>query len=261
MDARHFSVTLPSPFEDGAEVCFTDDASQWRSVAGEFRQDDVIRIPRELVASSARVPDEARYVVEPDGSLTPCTPDISGGGVVMVLESPHRSEFAPGLRAIRPLNGPSTNRLVERHLPALLTRAGELAGVRLAGRHVVLVNAIQYQCSLHHFMSQETLKLQGKVRDRVWLELFADGGSQDLMRRIEACKPALVLLAPTKGIRQQLVDWMGAARRPWPWSRVTRHPAGWATRPAIGELAPDRTLVVLPAELDGAFQPVHFPTC
>jgi hypothetical protein len=260
MTVRYFDVSLPSPYgEGGCGIRFEDDCPEWLGIAPEFRREDAIRLPRRLVAPAARVRDEARFLIGGDGSVLPCPAAIVPGGVVLVLESPHRAEFEPGLQAIRPLNATSTQRLAALRLPDLLRQAGRLAGVDLKGRQVVLVNAVQYQCSLDAFMSPDIRKLQGRVRDRVWTEMFNSGGSDDLLARISCCEPALVLLAPTRGIRARLVNWMGDTRRVWPWAWITRHPAGWATAPRIGELAPEETLVVFP-KVDGEpFRPARFP--
>lgn len=261
MTPRPFHIQLPSPYQPSAsEILLTDVGAGWRWIRSEFRNGNAIRIPSVLVAPSARVSDEGRYRIEQDCSLTYAPAAIEREGVAVVLESPHTAEFGPGLTAIRPLNRRSTQRLLAKRLPDLLTRAEHLSGVEVGGRQLVLINAVQYQCSLHAFMSPGAGNLQGDVRDATWSALFDAGGAQDLLKRINDYAPALVLLAPTKGIREKFVNFIGEAPRAWPWMRINRHPAGWATTPAFGPLAPDGELVASSLSSGARAEPFRYPT-
>ena len=103
--------------------------------------------------------------------------------VLMVLESPHVDEFADELG---PAKG-ATGELIRQHLAESLDLHG------LAGYGLVLVNAIQHQCSL----GANTVV----YRDRLFRAVWSNGGEADFRNRIVGIfRPGDVLLnCCTKG--------------------------------------------------------------
>jgi hypothetical protein len=252
-------VRLPNPYH-GHATTFRHRSNEWAGIHPRYLVGDEIRVPDAWVGRSARVDDEARYVIAADGTLRLEPSVIQAGGVALVLESPHKDEFDANQVAVGPLSNPSSQRLLERHLPGLLERAADASGQDFSGRQLVLVNAVQYQCSLQSLMRPEVKALQRCVRDAVWLTLFASGGAEDLIGRLGFYRPAAVLLAPTRMVRQTLARRIGEAPRPWPWVLASSHPTAWRSnqsRPRPLPLHPDEALAAMPAKGD-VFRPFHW---
>ncbi len=93
-----------------------------------------------------------------------CRP--AGACVLMVLESPHVDEFAD---EIGPAKG-ATGEMIRQHLTASLGLNG------MADFGLVLVNAIQHQCSL----GANTVV----YRDRIFRAVWSNGGEEDFRNRI-----------------------------------------------------------------------------
>jgi len=87
--------------------------------------------------------------------------------LIMVLESPHVEEFKgePG-----PAKG-RTGEMIRKHLPEAI----DLSGVE--GMGLVLLNAVQYQCSL---------KNTSEFRDRIFRAVWSQGGKEDFQGRFKA---------------------------------------------------------------------------
>jgi hypothetical protein len=120
-----------------------------------------------------RCPDQFAGVVsevEQSGNITCRVPAFERPRelpcVLLILESPHTSEFgaSPG-----PAKG-STGRNIVRYLR-------QVPGLQQKGDFgLLLVNAVQFQCSLGRPTSE--------VRDAVFLETWARGGRADFVSRI-----------------------------------------------------------------------------
>lgn len=230
-------------------VSFEHRSNEWRNIHPRYVDGDRVTIPGEFSAPEARMDDEPRYIVGEGGQLVHSASPVQPGSIALVLESPHHHEYDSKLRALRPLNNASSERLLMRGLPHLLGQIEALSGIALAGRQIVLVNSIQYQCSLHHFMRSNVRKLQRCVRDAVWTAMFDAGGAEDLLARLKCIDPAFVVLAPTRLVGKILVNRFGQAPRPWPWALTSGHPTSWRpprTYPKPVSLAPDDKLIVMP---------------
>ena len=138
--------------------------------------------------------------------------------VIMVLESPHVDEFVDELG---PAKG-ATGEMIRQHL----TESLELRG--MADYGLVLVNAIQHQCSL----GANTVV----YRDRLFRAVWSNGGEEDFRNRIvELFRPGDVLVnCCTKGndfeIHTPLRNLVEAALRsalPNVESVRRMHPASW----------------------------------
>ena len=144
--------------------------------------------------------------------------------LVMVLESPHREEFSgePG-----PAKGP-TGQMIRSHIQESLNFEG------LQDMDLLLINAIQFQCSLGS---------PTKVyRDRIFRAVWSDGGMADFIGRVaSASKPGDVIVnCCTRGndfeIYEPLRSLVEAAlRRTLPQFLPMRrmHPASWCDKEKI----------------------------
>lgn len=208
-------------------------SGQWGALRDEFRSAGGYAVPEWLFDDSHRVDDQAAYLVGPDGALTPKRGvAIRRGAVVVLLESPHKDEFAgPGGRAIGPLRNTRVRKDFEAKAPALLRAAAAATGVDPSGRQLVLANAVQYQTSLHALMRDWGSALQDAVRNCVWKAVFRAGGGDEMIRRLDGYAPHLVLLAPTTTVRKPLLAKVREAERRWPSCRVSNHPSGWWSAP------------------------------
>lgn len=104
-------------------------------------------------------------------------------------------------------------------------------GADVTGRQLILANAIQYQTSLQALMGRWTSKLHEAVRNSVWKTVFRAGGGDEMILRLDAYAPLLVLLAPAATVRKPLIAKVREAERRWPSYRVSTHPSGWWSAP------------------------------
>lgn len=137
--------------------------------------------------------------------------------VLLVLESPHTKEFEGDLGPARGPTGANIARFIE-----------EVPGLADVGRlPLLLVNAVQYQCSL----GKKTIR----YRDRVFRAVWENGGREDFASRIRAIYRTgdLVVCSCTKGAmtgRDELRRLVyGALCDALPAAIVLRrsHPAKW----------------------------------
>lgn len=82
-------------------------------------------------------------------------------------------------------------------------------------------------------MADPELRLQSRVRNSVWMAVFAAGGAENFLARLNAFAPALVLFAPTAKLRMPVSDFFDNAGTDWPWLFADRHPSGWWTPPRL----------------------------
>lgn len=111
--------------------------------------------------------------------------------IVLIMESPHKDEF---IEEWGPAKG-KTGVQIRKHIATIVSGLGG----RLSG--LILVNAIQYQCSLGKPTRQH--------RDRVFRSLWSNGGAEDFERRLKQLyRPGDMLLNcctgsnPNQGLRQ-----------------------------------------------------------
>lgn len=152
-------------------------------------------------------------------SSASCRPDENA--LLLVLESPHIQEFKEQPAPAQGKTGISIAKFL-RKVPGLDATTGY---------PVILINAIQYQCSL----GMPT----ARFRDKVFVAVWKAGGEQDFVARLEAlCRPGdMVVCCCTKGnsndrtaqLRQIVY---GAIHDTIPTALILRrtHPAGWNVR-------------------------------
>jgi hypothetical protein len=89
--------------------------------------------------------------------------------LILILESPHQSEFKEDGNPIGPAIG-KTGESIRDHLHSAITKAAHRSG-----RSLVLVNAIQYQCSLGAPTHEH--------RDDVFQQIWQSTDAEELFRR------------------------------------------------------------------------------
>lgn len=240
-----FEIRLPTSLAGFApDQTFYSTSAGWLKVrAGSdgWRDGDVISVPDHVFDQAHRVDDELAYRIGAGCAIEREKGGPESGGVVMLLESPHRDEYdGCGGSAIGPLQNVKARNSLERYLPGLLKVAEDRLGRSLEGRGVNLVNAVQYQASLQALMNNYGGGIQAAVRTGVWRNIFASGGDRDMLARLDRYEPSLVLAAPTKVVWNAIKREFDDHARRWPWLRVDCHPSCWAWRvPSIeGTLHP-----------------------
>ena len=122
--------------------------------------------------------------------------------IVIVLESPHKSEFS-GLKPLGIAHG-KTGILFNKKFETLISKTDIFQDLTVNDIHdIILVNAVQYQCSLGLPLNKYENKLK---RDEIWLTCFERQCACDLRDRISALQPFAVINLCTKGVKNlQLV--------------------------------------------------------
>ena len=144
--------------------------------------------------------------------------------IAVVLESPHKSEYNMGL-PLGPAKG-TTGRLFDNEFTRMFSTS-MLNSHFLSGNYdVILLNAVQFQCSLGQPLNNNNNK---QVRDRNWLNIFNNhGGAIDIVNRLKALNPALIINLCTKGFSnlQLILDRQLRANFSCPYTYGT-HPSTW----------------------------------
>ncbi len=230
-----FEIRLPTSLAGfTADQTFYSTSAGWlkvRSGSDGWRNGDVISVPDHVFDQAHRVDDELAYRIGAGCAIERAGGGPKPGGVVLLLESPHRDEFdGRGGSAIGPLRNEKARQYLERYLPSLLKVVEGRLGQSLEGLGVNLVNAVQYQASLQALMTDYGGGLQATVRTGVWRNIFASGGDRDMLARLDRYEPSIVLAAPTKAVWNAIKREFNDHARRWPWLRVDSHPSCWAWR-------------------------------
>jgi len=114
--------------------------------------------------------------------------------IVIVLESPHISEFDLQGNPLGPAHG-TTGRLFDNNFAKLINKSLVMRSLKNKTYDVIIMNAVQYQCSLGKPLKISKNKLN---RDKNWILCFFGKGN-DLIQRIKAIKPDVVINLCTKG--------------------------------------------------------------
>jgi hypothetical protein len=227
-----FTIALPTSLTGFApDLTVTSASVDWREVIeGEDgpRRDYVIRVPDFIFDVTRRVNDETAYRINSDGTLSCADGPPEPGCIAIVLESPHKDEFdGQGGRALGPLRSPAVRLQMQKHLPHLIATVQQRLGRPLVGRSIALVNAVQYQASLHAIMRDFKGKLRGGVRTLIWKRIFREGGAAEFDVRLNGYNPYVVLLATTGVVRSNVRTLIASETRRWSWGEVNYHPSYW----------------------------------
>lgn len=199
-------------------------------------REEFIKIARELnrleLCATSRCPDQfvgavSKFGRELNTSELFCRrvpadsrSDSSRVAVIVILESPHIREFKKDGTAIGPLNNLNTQRSFRNMLTKACPAVHELPDGELP---VILVNAIQFQCSL-----AAKPKL---FRTNVFLRLWAANAAVDLQTRLKRLvkHDDLLINACTKGdSKPALCELVSETiSTEWPNFKSAPHPAWW----------------------------------
>jgi len=164
-----------------------------------YLEGTIVSVPADHFLWANRVRDEVVYVwngtsiVPSDIKLDPLLP--KPGCVVVVLESPHRSEYRVGpFEPIGPLRDPLSRNRLHEYLPRVLSKIGGIE----KDTDIVICNPVPYQTSMDRIMVGYQ-KLQSPIRNAVWKALYTKGFQKDFESRITAYKPSVILNACTGG--------------------------------------------------------------
>ena len=198
------------------QVWFGPELVEWRQIHSRERQpapfagiqdDEPIYVPNDMFHWNVRVLDEyacdvVNGIAYPVEQLLAQGAPIPPNSVVVLLESPHRSEYEVvngAFLPIRPLNDAQTRNLFYQQVPEVLAQM-DLHGQPVP---VILCNPVPYQCSLQRLM-QEGIGLQSAIRNAVWRDLFAAGFQHEFVGRLVLYEPLAVLNACTYSLRNRV---------------------------------------------------------
>lgn len=196
-------------------------------------------------AENMKVQDVHRYVMSMNkGKWQLCSPDgkvanqftssndvgiISSGkpNVVILLESPHKSEYEYINGLLRPLSpalgdtGRNIFNLFTSHVIPVLREAG----ISFDGRqsyNICLVNPVPFQTSLVAIHGEAMEKVK-RIRNKVWKEIFGVT-REDFAARLDKYQPFLVLNGCTAELKLELVNVLDR----YVHFNVT-HPSSWSS--------------------------------
>lgn len=109
--------------------------------------------------------------------------------IVIVLESPHKEEFMDATVIIAPALG-RTGYNLQKNFEKIFTEGLEINPDEEYS--VILMNAIQYQCS-----NAESLKEYRDRTDRIWEYFWSKEGEDSFLRRIKSYKALIIINACT----------------------------------------------------------------
>lgn len=144
--------------------------------------------------------------------------------IAVVLESPHKDEYNAG-RSFDLERG-TTGRLFDSKFQNMFSQSVLNHHYLSAVYDVILVNAVQFQCSLGLPLNNSNNKLN---RDVNWLNIFNNhGGYADIVDRLKALRPVLILNLCSKGYSnlQMILDRQLRSALSYPYTYGT-HPSTW----------------------------------
>ena len=144
--------------------------------------------------------------------------------IVLILESPHIDEFSGQI--VAPAMG-RTGEHCFRYFDKLFAKSSLASHISKSKQYdLVFVNSVQYQTSCG--ASPLTDKANKQRRDDNWMAIFKKCSSNDLLKRLAALKPVLVLNLCTKST-MNLQDTVDATVKPkYPRNyTVGDHPFNW----------------------------------
>lgn len=136
--------------------------------------------------------------------------------IVVILESPHTNEYDPITGQALGLALGKTGKLFAKHFSSALKKSKIFPALSSSNNKfaVVLINSVQYQCSLGRFL---TLSKNKSLRNRNWRSCFNGGAksndlnlrkSNDLDLRLKALNPDYIINLCTKDLRSDVTDYI-----------------------------------------------------
>lgn len=201
-------------------------------------------LPEDMFAWDGRVRDEVVYIWQ-EGSLVREARSITESALpkpdclVVVLESPHRSEYCckQGFKPIGPLRDKNSRARFVKYLPALITQdIGDVPN----GTEIVLSNPVPYQTSLDRLMVGEA-GIHEPIRNSVWKTLFREGFKEDFQSRIVRYQPRIIINACTYPLKLTLEKALCELVREKKLKGChlftsNRHPCIWHSKPSLRQV-------------------------
>lgn len=124
--------------------------------------------------------------------------------ILIILESPHISEFNNNI-PIGSMMNKKTIQKFNNKLMYLLQRSCIYNQILKNNYNVVIMNSVQYQCSLGAHLNNSTNK---EIRDKNWVTCYTKNCKYDLKERIKLVNPKIVINLCTKGFKnlQMILD-------------------------------------------------------
>ena len=142
--------------------------------------------------------------------------------LILILESPHFYEYDINSKdALGPAQGKTGNN-IKNYLIDCLNTNNQIKGLFTKGYEVVVLNAVQYQCS------QGISPLKQGVRDKNFSHFWGNGFSNDLIDRINAFSNGnnnlIIVDACTRKLKLKLVEPALSASLT---HYISTHPSSW----------------------------------
>ncbi|MDE6408482.1 MAG: hypothetical protein K2K48_05805 [Anaeroplasmataceae bacterium] len=123
--------------------------------------------------------------------------------IVIILESPHKNEYDPITRsALGPAMG-KTGENFKKYFASLIVKSKIYQSIATLHCDIVLVNAIQYQCSLGMSLNNTT---NAKSRDDNFNTCFDNNNTNDLKDRLIAIAPIATINLCTAQFRAKIMN-------------------------------------------------------
>lgn len=188
----------------------------------EKKQEEVLVLNNTFFNEDSIVKDEHRYIINIDENKACKKPIILNnsintcGNIVLLLESPHRSEYRSiniykRLVPIGPAQGGRDSEAggaIAGYLDKAIEHILSNNQLSLLGSYrVVIVNPIQFQTSLG---SLYVGKLRGGLRNKIWNSIWEinDGKSyivqESFVKRIHDLEPSLIINACTSNLKKNV---------------------------------------------------------
>lgn len=143
--------------------------------------------------------------------------------LAILIESPHKNEFDAIFNPLLPLNGSGCKRFSAKILNKL---ASWFNGKNVSCVEVLLINPVQYQASLYHFLNDKISynlsgyngnysKIGHDMRNQVWEFLFETCDlKEDFLNRIRKYAPDYIVNCCTGDIRNSYKKFTNKPKKP-----------------------------------------------
>ena len=181
------------------QVRFQGDEPSWRTLANDGRRE--VLLPASIFTPASAVSDEVLgtwhgekvHLVEQPVSSAAL---LSALVVLVVVESPHTSEYQKGFVPIGLLQDVKTRKRLRDYLCKHLVAMGVPSGAT-----VIICNPVQWQASLGSLRPRER---PGAIRTLMWNMLFELGWKVNFQERVARYGPAWILNACTAAVKAEV---------------------------------------------------------
>lgn len=240
-----YTIRMPlSLNEEYREVKVYSTLPYWSHIKPEFKDSPEVINTKDQFRAAKAVKDQVAGRRKADGTLAffdkkSYNHFTRPGGIVILLESPHKGEYDDKFKRIAPLQ---SRELFKDHLAEVLKEVAR-HGADIPHGDITLCNPVRYQASLHRLIKNPRTKVDGKfktplsqsqldaIRDLIWEELFrVDIVHRDFISRLCSYQPRLVINCVTdklKGHVQEVLRHLVVQGCLNCDIAVASHPAAW----------------------------------